>query len=258
MTKKVLLVAALIATAFTGANAQITAGRIGSGPYTDYSGQTTTVTGIDLNNDGAVDFKIGTAYEMVDPYREIENGSLEFKWQGSGYVSLTNIVVMGSTEDGWDKIKNLPANTTVDASSNWNSQGDAYVQLGSGNAQNVGLRVYVNGNTYYGYATVTVSGTTCTWNSVYFNATPNAAIRVGQTSGGGDGIENATGSNFKVFANGKTIRIWDLENTEVQVYDMGGRLVASEKTADNCTVNVPEAGVYVVRANGVSRKVVAF
>lgn len=257
MTKKVLFVAALMATAFAGVNAQITAGRIGSGPFTDYSGQTTTVTGIDLNNDGAIDFKIGTAYEMVDPYREIENGSLEFKWQGTGSVSLTNIVVMGSTEDGWDKISNLSANTTVGASSNWNSQGDAYVQLNSGNAQNVGLRVYVNGNTYYGYATVTVSGTTCTWTNVYFNATPNASIQVGQTPGG-VGVEDAAKNDFKVFANGKAIRIWNLENTEVQVYDMSGRLVASEKTSDNCTVNVPEAGVYVVRANGASKKVVAF
>ena len=60
------------------------------------------------------------------------------------------------------------------------------------------------------------------------------------------GIEDLD-NEYKVFASNGAIVVSGAEGETLRIYDIQGRLIVSEKAADNKLYNVPTAGVYMVQ-----------
>ena len=74
----------------------------------------------------------------------------------------------------------------------------------------------------------------------------------------GTGIEDAEAEGVLVMASNRTISALNVRAGEFAIYDLGGRCLLRETVADGATMRftVPAAGVYVVRNNGGSVKIV--
>ena len=137
-----------------------------------------TSTGLDFNGDGTVEFRFSTG-EDGETYQPVTNGNLVFY----DITMENNIVTLSSgyPNEGWDRIKNLSANTTIDATTQyWGSEGDASLQSNQGSNQIVGLKFKLGDGIHYGWASATHNGSSATWNEIYYNTTPNQAIKAGQ------------------------------------------------------------------------------
>lgn len=60
------------------------------------------------------------------------------------------------------------------------------------------------------------------------------------------GIEDLD-NEYKVFATNDAIAVSGAEGQSLRIYDVQGRLIVSEKAADNKLYNVPTTGVYMVQ-----------
>lgn len=72
------------------------------------------------------------------------------------------------------------------------------------------------------------------------------------------GIEEATENGVIVVASNRTITAHNVQAGELAIYDLGGRCLIRETVAEGATMRfaVPAAGVYVVRNNGGSVKII--
>ncbi len=230
----------------TGAKAQIVQGSFRTGNITIYGTTWNDVEGIDFNNDGTLEFRIQT-----NDYQPYVYFSYDYTDGGNNMVSDPEM---------WDYVAVLAEGTPINASCNYTGYGDgSFEDLAalSGTIY-IGMRFRLSDGLHYGWAKGTVSGTTVNWQSCYYNATPNAAINAGQTSGGTNAIATAETSSLRACAIGnRTIRL-EGDSEQVQVVDMSGHVVATVSLQGQHTLQLPGKGLYVVRAAGRSTKVVAY
>lgn len=245
MKKFFTFVAGLLLAA--GAMAQVSQGSITNGNFPGWGES----LGFDFNNDGNLEFRISAGY--TEDGASIANGGLTFVYDNPG----SNIVVMGDFETGgWDQIQNLSNGTQIGPNSNFSAEADAYIQPNQGNQQNVGLRIKINGNMYYGWALVTLSNGTdgydkeAVWHEIWYNTTPNAPINAGQRGNGTAGIVMAEAQAFTATVMGHQVTISSTQSGVVNVYDMSGRKVASSNCNGKCTLTLNNTGVYVAVMNG--------
>lgn len=172
--KKITILAAFLLTA-TLSFAQVTRGTIGQGSFTDWANQTTTCYGIDFDNDGIHELKIKGGYDYQG--NQCDNSSIEYIYD--------KVFIVVPSGDYWDVFALLENGATVNSASQFAGEGDAmiydYTQV-STTASYVGFKFKKNNNSYYAYAKIHRSGNQIVWDEVYYNATANAGITVGQTA----------------------------------------------------------------------------
>lgn len=209
--KKISFLAALLFAA-SFAFAQVTTATIGQGNYTDWSGNTTTVYGIDFNNDGNLEIAIKDGYDFSG--NACGKSSLEYS------DSKIQLVIDG---DSWDVLRLLNAGDVINSSTATGGYGDGYINdinEISTTASYVGFKYTVSGQSYYSFAKIHREGNNVVWDKVYYNATPNAAITVGANVGIQDrNMENAS-TTRKVVINGV---VYIERNGDL--YDFTGRRV---------------------------------
>lgn len=245
--KKTLFLAVALLT-FGIASAQITNGRIGTGTFIDYTGaEVPDLDGIDFNNDGTLEFVIYN--------NNYTNDYLQYVWTEGG----NNII---ASAEGWDYAAMLSQGSVVDVNGNFEGQGDAMINYTPGDPTlfYIGFRIVLADGVHYGWAQVEAESTpvssdiTLNWLACAYNATPGEPIAAGQTAGG-VGIGTVEAPAFRAFALGQNSLRIEAGNNEVKVYDLGGRLV--ETVRGNATLTMPQ-GVYLLRAEGTTRKVLVY
>ena len=242
--KKALFFLAAICT-FSLASAQITQGTIGNGNYIDWEGNTHENSyGLDFNNDGILEFEIHDGTYAMDG----------LNYPGGGE---TNNVM--ADPEMWDFYATLSENDNIGPDGAWTGYGDAMLSY-EGNIPPsfyVGFRIKYEDGMHYGWAKVSFANNTATWIECYYNATPNTAIKAGQKTGGGSqGIESAE-INLAIQAMGNAQLRVNTDSPEMmEIYDLGGRKIIQTQT--NNTVTLPMMGIYVVRVNQISRKVLVY
>ena len=243
--KKVFTTLFLV-VAMMAANAQITRGTIGMGNYTDYSGATNNVYGLDFNNDGTNEFAIQTGYDGMTG-EPVENGSIVFNWEENG----TNVA---TDAEMWDYFNLFTVGSTISSSTSFSSYGDCYFSdyTPSSTPLYLGFRLKLGSNIHYGYAKVTITAEGVNWQEIYYNATPNAPITIGSTQA----ISQATNARFDICTLGnRQIRFCQDAATQVVISDMMGRQV-SNICADQATITLPAVGIYVVSTPTARRTIV--
>lgn len=225
--------------------AQVTQGAVRNGNITIYGSSYTDVYGLDFNNDGTLEFKI-------TDYGDVANAYLSYDWSEGG----NNIV---ASDAGWDYIATLAEGTTINASSNFAGYGDGFFAEASSLTGTfyVGLRFRLADGVHFGWAKVNASQGSLSWNECYYNASPNAPINAGQTTGG-VGIAHAENASLQAYGIGNHQIEVVADNAEVKVYDISGRLVGQTYVQGETTIAMPQAGLYVVRSATGSSKVVAY
>ena len=241
MKKRTLTMA--LATAFmlyAGTSlAQIRAGLVGYGAFTDFDGSVSTVYGLDFDNDGHLEFKIST--------NNITNDYIIWSWSEGG-----NNVCNSSM--GWDYAAALSQGTPIGPSSNWEGQGDCMVNETYPSQYFIGFRFRRDDGVHYGWAMVNVSSSAVNWVDIYYQATPGMAINAGDN--GSAAITEAE-ANYEILATGNnTIRINADNGEEFRIYDLSGRNVAI--CHGNSAVVMPTKGVYVVKNRNTANKVIVF
>ncbi len=243
-----MLVICALFGAMCKANAGVVIGTVGS-------------TGLDFNNDGTIDFRITNVMSNT-------NACLIFDWAANGHNIWTNGTL---STGGWDDIVPITANTSIGSSGNWEAQGDAYIvnyygeSLFSTGESYVGFRLGFNGETYYGWAKVNITGSEgayqVQWLQCAYESTPNTAILAGST-GSSSGICENTKTVF-VAPNPTTEYVRVLATVEdasqVMVFDNSGKRVAAPVMveADQFRVDLSNlrSGVYFIRFKGCTVRV---
>jgi len=241
--KKITLFAALVMCASL-AFAQVTKGTVGNGNFTNYASSTSVCYGLDFNNDGTCEFALKTGYDMGSG-DEYANGSVEYVYSSSNNV-LTNA-------ETWDYFQLLSLGQTVSVTSSFNGQGDCFFEDYSaiGNTAYVGFRLKYTG-IHYGYAKISLSGATVSWDAIYYNATASAAIAVGETA---TDVDNAAANHFIAAAmDGHQLNIVQDNDEVIDIYTVNGMKVESVK-GTNVTVTLPAGGVYVLKSATSSTKI---
>ena len=135
---------------------------------------------LDFNNDGTYEYHLSTGYDMTG--KSTLYGGVMIDVNGCNIWTMS----AGYPTEGWDQIKSLTEGTEVGTNGVYGSEGDAYIQSNQGTTQYVGFKLKIGANTHYGWGKVSItSGTdgydyTANWEEIYYNSTPNAAIKVGQ------------------------------------------------------------------------------
>ncbi len=223
------------------AKAQVTVGSVIAGTGVE-------TFGLDFNNDGTPEFDVDWGYFSYD------------------YSANHNIWAAGTADEGWDFPMALSDGTAIDANGNWIGQGDASVEnymteallTPVGTSTFMGFKIGLNGSIHYGWAKVTVAGDEengyyATVSELAYNATANAPINAGQTTGGGgSSINEFSANNITVYPNPATDVITiAAENMEgYQIFDILGKQLANETVSTSqTTVNVAalHSGVYFLR-----------
>ncbi|MCQ2263625.1 MAG: T9SS type A sorting domain-containing protein [Bacteroidales bacterium] len=223
---------------------------------------------LDFNNDGTADFY----FQSTSTYTDIDivNCVVMFQWN-----NVNNIWTIGNVNQGvpgWDCVKDIAPNTQIGASGNWQSQGDAYLfdmendipLLPVGEDSYLGFRFSANGNTYYGWAKVRMTGSASTgftaqWLECAYESTPNTPIAAGATP---TGIEENALNTISVYPNPVTdfVTVSNVSNEQIAVYDFNGRQVNTEIRYENANAIIDFkslcAGTYFIRMDGRSAKVI--
>lgn len=254
MKKTLLFVVACCLSAVIS-QAQIVIGTVGNGNFVNWSGYSYETYGLDFNNDGNLEFALSNAESEVSA----ANCMLQWSWSEGG----TNVWTAGSLESGaWDEVNELTEGTAISASANWQGQGDAtlvsfYDGLIVPLNQDfyVGFRIKLNNNTHYGWAKVEVTGNATNgyeaqWKQIAYNATPNAAISAGQTTG----IETLV-ADVKIYPNPTTSILKvesEIEMTTATIYNICGQQCLFNPIVDNTIdVSALAEGTYtMVLSNG--------
>lgn len=229
------------------ANAQIVRGAIGNALFTDYTGVTTTVYGLDFTHDGINEFAIHQGYDPMtgDP---IENGSIVFNYEEGGNNVATD-------PEAWDYFNTFSTGDVIGPSTSFSSYGDCYFAdyTPSSTPLYLGFRIKFGAYIHYGYAQVTMTQAGVEWNEIYFNAIPNAPITIGGTQEAISTVEAAS-LDIRTLGN-RQIGISQSNAAQVQVFDMMGRQVGTT-SATEAVITLPAAGVYVVATPTIRRAVV--
>ena len=240
MKKNLLFLVAICSVSL--ATAQITQGTIGNGNFIDWDGRTITdVYGLDFNNDGTLEFNIHSGSFTNDAV----------SYPGGGETNN----VMAENAEAWDYYAMLDENETIDANGFWTGYGDAMLTYEDviPNSFYIGFRIKYDDGMHYGWAKVSFADETLTWEKCYYNETPNAAIKAGQTSGGTTGIDE-TEMNIKIITPGNHQLLVNSDNQmTIEVYNLDGRKIIESVT--NNTITLPSMGIYVIRTDKFSRKV---
>lgn len=250
--KKTLFLAAALLTISIG-NAQIVNGRIGTGDITIAGVDWTDAYGIDFNNDGTLEFRISD-FEGIDG--NWANAYISYDWTEGG----NNVV---ADPEMWDYVALLNSGDVIDANGNFAGYGDATFEDLTTAPERIflGFRIQLADGVHYGWAEATVTASaistdiTLTWVACAYNTTPGAAIAAGQT-GGGVGIDATAAPAFRAFALGQNSLRIETGHNEVSVYDLGGRLLNTVR--GDATLTMPQAGVYLLRAEGTTRKMLVY
>lgn len=214
--KKFTLFAALAMCA-TFVFGQVTKGTIGNGNFTNWQGTTSEEYGLDFNNDGILEAKLITGYDM-NTGDDWTNGSIEY-----AYGKLEIVVPNSET---WDVFSLMNQGETVGSTSLFAGQGDAYFDdysTVSTTASYVGLKIVINSSTYYAYAKIHRDAQEIVWDEIYYNATANASITIGDTGSG-------TGFEYVNAVAAPQVRMVAIEGViyierDGKLYDFSGRLV---------------------------------
>lgn len=101
-----------------------------------------------------------------------------------------------------------------------------------------------------GGSTATLTGSSLVYGDINFTFNCTGE---GPTSG----INTVEASNYHVYTMGGSIMLKGAEGQQAFVYDMTGRLISDSKVdSDNARIEVPATGVYMVRVNGQTLRVV--
>ncbi|MBQ1408596.1 MAG: hypothetical protein IIY87_02425 [Bacteroidales bacterium] len=143
----------------------IKVGRIGNGPITINGETTNDVYGVDFNNDGTLEFRIGGDY----PYYYI----------AYDYMSQCNIV---NIAEQWDYIQPLKFGDTICDYSRFEGQGDASFSDPESLPTEfyVGCRVAIDNKIHYGWIKVEKTGDNLNWKECAYNSNPSKGIKAGQ------------------------------------------------------------------------------
>ena len=145
----------------------IKSGKIGHGTIT-IAGYTEETYGVDFNNDGTLEFKLGVG----------GNGYVAYNWTEGG----NNIV---NKADQWDYIEPLAANVTVGASSRFEGQGDAMFEDMNALPATfyIGCRFKLDDGVHYGWVKASRQDgreVSVQWDKCAYNSKPGEAIPTGK------------------------------------------------------------------------------
>ncbi len=256
--------AAAIVGAITGVNGQII--------YTDVAPDATfdaannggpAVAGLDINNDATYDFII---FSRDSTFTDATQLNLTMV---APYGTLGNAVA-GDTPSSYDYAFAMNSGDAINASLAWISPASsgalsmaykvdgafpyASYWINGVTDKYLGLKFFVGGNAYYGWARldVTAAGDVFTIKDYAYNGTANGAINAGQMTGVNTlelesllHFVNQDDNTVKVVING------DLTNGTINLVSTTGQIVSSSKVDSNESIvdmNGLASGVYVISA----------
>ena len=221
----------------------------------DFAGSTTDSYGLDLNNDGTIDFNFNGGY-VGYLYLEPTAASNSFLGSGSGNFTYPFNLSSGASI--------APEGSTW--FNNGFSDGFASLNYGSCSFGNfcdvvdgyIGLRFTFEGNLHYGWVRLdTNEDSSFTIKDYAFNATPDEAITAGQET---LGIEDAAINAIRVVALNKSIALYNLPaQTNYRLIDMSGKQVLNGSSSQN--IHTIEArtlsnGVFILEIEDANTKAV--
>lgn len=235
---------ALTAFLFSNLNAQIVYKDITDG----------VPAGIDFNTDGTMEFDL-------DEFSSIQGSYITYYTHGAA----NNIHALGSlATENWDVPNCVAAGFTINATNNWEGQGDCFVlglqgvnpTITFGQDEYLAVKFNLTGtNVYYGWIRFSVTAAGITYKDYAYNATPNTAIKAGD-KGSTAGISSlVNNSNFVVYPNPakSTINVNNTSNVEVTnitILDITGKEVKSisASSASNQAIDISDLteGIYVI------------
>lgn len=128
-----------------------------------YPGWPIPTSGLDFDKDGTIEFRV------YDSPTGLDYGYIIFNYEDGGNNLTTN----------WDEVSPVAEGSTIDGSCSFGSYGDATLDA-SPATQYIGFRIKFDDGIHYGWTKVTISGTHVDWCEVYYEKTPNKAIKAGQ------------------------------------------------------------------------------
>ena len=209
--------------------------------------------GLDFNGDGSNEFDITTENKLGDYI---------------GYYSYgadNNIHAVGDQNDGWDTPAFVAQGFTIDASNNWQGQGDAYPN-GDWSASGTNPTIIPNtdqymavkfnlGGTdvYYGWVRVNINANgDVTYKDYAYESTANTAIVAGAMPTAS--TNSVSLNSFNVFPNPckDILNIQtDKEISSIAIYTLNGQLILKEEIKNTNSVNVSKLSnsLYFVKVN---------
>ncbi len=242
MKKNCLLFLALFGLALTKANAQIV--------YTDIPDG--VPTGIDFDTDGTDEFTVTDG---------MGTGDYVAYWGGGPDNNIHAVGTLGT--QGWDVPNCVDSGFTVDASGQWEGQGDcSIIAWGAGNPtittgadEYLAVRFNLGANLHYGWIRIEVDGSE---NVIYkdyaYNATPNTPINAGDTGAVTTSVQTfaESGNKYQLFPNPATSNSVTVganhlsEIKNVQLFSVTGELVIRTSATSTLDLNHVLPGLYFV------------
>lgn len=165
----------------------IVQGTIGEGTFVNWNNQSSTLYGLDFDNDGVLEVSIKDGYDYEG--NQCGKSSLEYAYD--------KVKIAVPSTDYWDILRLLNEGDPIGSSTTFAGEGDAmfndYTAV-STTASYVGFKL-INGSTVkYAYAKIHRSGNAIVWDAIYCNTTSGESITAGATSKmGNDGVCDSTG-----------------------------------------------------------------
>lgn len=221
----------------------------------DFTGGATVDYGLDLNNDGTVDFTIDASSANASVFAlylsapQYSNSFLGSAPNGFAYPFAMNSGDMINAAqitwfDGYatSGTLNFVSCYLGNGGSNWCGVSDKYL----------GLRFKLGANTHYGWARldISASGNSFTLKDYAYNSTPGAGLTAGQ---GTLSIEELTLNKVRIVSLNKSIALYNLpENLDYQLFSVSGQSVLKGNIASDTYVieaSTIATGVYVLELN---------
>ncbi len=197
---------------------------------------------IDIDNDGVSDFKFETHFIAKMAYN------------GADVVTVS--------EEEWDVIKGLEANTSIDANTGFNAFVDAYLNAGFGTYvfpsnqdQYLGVRFTKNTNTHYGWIKIELTDDGVIFKEYAYESVANTAIKAGaKESPTPTGISQSLSiANVSIYPNPahESLNIESAEPlTEISIMDLTGIVIKNisitQGTSTRLSVEELQAGLYYI------------
>lgn len=255
MKKTLSILMVIICATICCSKAQIVIGNVGNGYFTDWSGYTSQMYGLDFNNDGNLEFALSEGEAEFST----TNCMMQWSWSENGNNVWTNGSVAAG---GWDEVHAITQGTSIGASANWEGQGDAYlinyygeVLVPVNQEFYLGFRVKLGSNVHYGWAKVKVTGNSSSgynaqWMQIAYNSQPNASINAGAT---GVGIVTYNNINVQIYPNPTTSYLMlstDMNVEVADIYDINGKLCLRANVSNGrIDVSRLQAGNYFIQVS---------
>lgn len=142
------------------------AGTIGNGSITINGYTENNVFGVDFNNDGVLEFRIG-------------GDGTDYVYLAYDYAGGNNIV---NKANQWDYIDPLGTEVIIDANSRFEGQGDAMFEDIASLPELffIGCRINLSDGTHYGWIKAHHKNGTIEWGECVYRTTPGTAITTGK------------------------------------------------------------------------------